>query len=368
MHARCPHIQGPQPTQATATTTHAALKTVLLLSLCLGTAEAKWGVWPDGRPPEHPLNCPQVPKFDPWRRMVGRYGTLPMETTSLCPREQAVRSKSFGQTTRVFFENTRSEPVTLYWVGFNGDEKLVKLLAPGETVSEKTNEGHIFHARSNSNELLMRHTVGVYEFKNPRALSCPPIPLQEIQKHGHSPLECAHIRKGFKNSVGCSVNVFFWNGEEEELAFQLGTGAVPLTEEWNTSFGTSIAYEATYLTHRFYVRLLDGRLVEERRVGKVPIVDCSDPRDMARRSALKIGLKEVEGLLSGQFSGQLSFKMAPIGGKIKISVHCDSAVQVCDNRPGALLYTPPDRGLDSSSLLGSKSSPMGRTTTLNMEV
>jgi len=43
-------------------------------------------------------------------------------------------------------------------------------------------------------------------------------------------------------------------------------------------------YEATYLTHRFFARLPDGRLVEERRVDRVYIEDCFARRRRRRNN------------------------------------------------------------------------------------
>eukprot|EP00657_Telonema_sp_P-1_P000267 TRINITY_DN10486_c0_g1_i2.p1 TRINITY_DN10486_c0_g1~~TRINITY_DN10486_c0_g1_i2.p1 ORF type:complete len:203 (-),score=29.20 TRINITY_DN10486_c0_g1_i2:182-790(-) len=183
---------------------------------------------------------------------------------------------------------------------------------------------------------------------SPNKVSCTDQILEPLQTHSESPLECYHIAKGFKNSVGCGINVFFWNGTHEELAFQLGTTPVPPDAEWDWDriSPSSIAYEATYLTHRFYVRLSDGTLVEERRVAKVPIVDCSVPVTEAQPlSEQRLTRRHLSTL-----SPQLTFKVAP-QSKISMQAGCLAAIQVCDSGKGVLRYSPPMQALGVSALL-----------------
>lgn len=318
------------------------LTAVIVLSQLV---ECKWGTWPDGRPPEHPVFCPdQEPlHFDPWYPMANKYDQIPLEKTELCPTDShKANTFAHGNPTRAFFQNSASEPINLYWVTEEGAEKHVAVLAVNETHNEKTVEGHVFHARSTkTKELLMRHTVGLYEFTNKQQLPCPTGEFKQLIPQGNSPLECTHISKGFKNNVGCPINIFFWNGTHEELAAQLGTAPIPADEEWDYVWNPSMHWEATYLTHRFYVRLSDGRLIEERRVGKVPIVDCPLGNGAYMRT---------------QQQEQLTFKLV-------VQLHeqptlrekfreCNSLLEIC-NQEGALKYTPPahDRMFTQETLL-----------------
>ncbi len=92
----------------------------------------------------------------------------------------------------------------------------------------------------------MRHTVGMYEFTNKDQLLCPSVEFKQLIPHGPDPLECSHISKGFKNNVGCPINIFFWNGTHEELAAQLGTAPIPADE-----VSLSIFYFCLFFIFRF---------------------------------------------------------------------------------------------------------------------
>jgi len=315
------------------------MRILLCLSLVVVGYAGGYGIWPDGRPPEHPVFCKQQEplRFDEWVPMKGRYDQIPLESTELCPSEQAknsVVSRSVGQPTRVFIQNSANEPVDLYWVGFDGAEEFIKRLAVNETVNEKTSDGHVFHARAiSTKELLMRHTVGVLEFTNKKNLACPEGEFKKLKTQGNSPLECSHISKVFKNSVGCPINIFFWNGTHEELVSQMGTAPIPAHQEWDYTWQPSYHFEATYLTHRFYIRLANGRLIEERRVGKVPIVNCP------LGNGVFIKVKQQQ---------QLSFKIAfhHDQGKLREKLSyftapaCNSALEICHHE-GAEKYAPP---------------------------
>eukprot|EP00658_Telonema_sp_P-2_P017874 TRINITY_DN16978_c0_g1_i3.p1 TRINITY_DN16978_c0_g1~~TRINITY_DN16978_c0_g1_i3.p1 ORF type:complete len:205 (+),score=27.27 TRINITY_DN16978_c0_g1_i3:386-1000(+) len=166
----------------------------------------------------------------------------------------------------------------------------------------KTFEGHVIHARAARNqELLLRHRVGVLEFRNPEGLACEDDIFTRLKNHGDSPLFCYHVKQGFRNAAGCAINVWFWNGTHETLAMQLGTKGVPAGEEWDRTWPPSVNYQGTYVTHRFVARLPSGRRVQEHQISKIPIPACpllassaKSGLNLTEQDAGHVGLQEAK--------------------------------------------------------------------------
>ena len=216
---------------------------------------------------------------------------IPLEKTELCPaltsiEHNTVRSKHQGQFTKAHFRNTSGRKVNLVFVSDDG--KLVQVAALGvdESVSLDTIEGHVFIALDDeTGQVLMRHTVGLFYFaSNLKGVdSCADERFEELMQHSGPPLECGFINKGFVNLSGCKINVFYFNGTSEELVVQLD----PLfgDDSQSSRFAFSSHYEAIYLTHSFFARLPDGKLIEEKRVDRIDIPSCA-----AAKASSKIDL------------------------------------------------------------------------------
>jgi hypothetical protein len=118
--------------------------------------------------------------------------------------------------------------------------------------------------------------VGLFEFTNPENVPCADQALQRLFLHDGNPPECGFINKGFVNHAGCALNLFYWNGTSEELVAQMDDASSHPIPRGREYFGwhSPVHYEGTYLTHRFYARLPDGTLIQERRVGRVHVPHC----------------------------------------------------------------------------------------------
>lgn len=281
------------------------------------------------------------------------YDAIPLEKTLLCPMEESVRSRDLGQETRVFFVNEASETVNLYWVDGEGVEQLEGPMLQNETHSVLTTEGHIFHARSaETNQLLVRHTVGLFEVKNPSNVPCATEPLTQVELHGDSELDCGFMSKGFVNKAGCEVNVYYYNGTGEELVGQMGTEQIPQGQEWDYTWKPSQFFEMTYLTHRFYVRMPDGRFVAEFRVTKAPIVDCPNParqRQEQLESHQQLTFKTVtvgEQIAPAEIAKDDTLLAkawrTTAGSTIREKEECDSVYEACP-ATNSMVYVPPIR-------------------------
>jgi len=233
----------------------------------------------EGRPKEHPLECSPKPTFFDW--IPGReinQNNFPLENTELCPlvdlpQRNAIRSQHRGQFTRAHFVNDSGRKVQLYYVSEDGKLIPVATLIAGESVSIDTMEGHVFIAIENkSGRMLLRHTVGLFYFGNSadsESVVCSDDQFRPLRFHEGPPLECGSIAKGFVNLSKCKINVFYFNGKNEELVAQLD----PIYGS-ASSFAMKYHYEDIYLTHQFFARLPNGKLLQEKKVDRISIPSC----------------------------------------------------------------------------------------------
>jgi hypothetical protein len=61
-----------------------------------------------------------------------------------CEQENVLRSANFDTKTIISFKNSRSRPVKLYWIDYDGDRLFIELLNPGETKSQRSFLTHMF--------------------------------------------------------------------------------------------------------------------------------------------------------------------------------------------------------------------------------
>ena len=231
-------------------------------------------VWPEGKPEEHQeQTCGMKPGEKATWEDAGYgftpmatedYDNIPSERTEWCPLDDSNfgHSAHSGQTTRWIVRNNATAAVEVNWVNdqgkeisAGGKEKLV--LAPGQTGYINTREGHLFTVREQKDDgagkLLMVHRVGMIAIKNEFGVPCADGPFARVKRNPEGcPLDCNYLNRGFRNEVGCPVNVFFWNGTHDDFVFQLGSRASgPDAWLWDTKYH----YEITYNTHRFRARL-----------------------------------------------------------------------------------------------------------------
>ena len=233
-------------------------------------------VWPDGKPEEHQeQTCGMKPGekaswsdagygFTPMA--TEDYQNIPTERTELCPLDEAGHlghSVHAGQATRWIVRNNATSSVEVNWldgdgkeIAAGGKEKIV--LSPGQTGYINTREGHLFAVREQkadgTGRLLALHRVGMIAVRNDAGVPCSADgPFHQIKRNPEGcPLDCNYLNRGFRNEVGCPVNVFFWNGTHDDFVFQLGSRRSG-EDAW--LWDTAYHYEISYNTHRFRARL-----------------------------------------------------------------------------------------------------------------
>ena len=282
--------------------------------------------WPEGRPREHaPLSvCTEEPK--PGVAVPrAAYANIPETRTVLCPPDRdrrlwkstrdrvefygqgdvmdvmlpwtgaRPRSRTLGQATAWVVANDASGPVEVFWVGFDGAERFQETIASNDTLVISSFQGHVFNVRSaKTHRILATHTIGMTALRNTRRVPCERTRFRrrESEQPQHTadklvPLNCNHISVGFRNTLKCPIDVFFWNGTGELLAFQLRaaprTGWRPKASRWGRSYDSSLewpphtSYESAYLTHRFRVRSqTSGELITETVIRRTRVGDCPD--------------------------------------------------------------------------------------------
>lgn len=215
----------------------------------------------------------------PDRDIAGK--SLPLEKSERCPSLNIhqyygeVRSKHLGQLTTAHFRNDSGNKIALFFISDVGETILVATLGNGESVSLDTMEGHVFIAADmGSGKLLLRHTVGMFYFGASLQGDCVDEEFSEMLHYSGPPLECGFISKGLVNLSKCKLNIFYFNGVNEELITQLE----PFYAESShpTHFASRQHYEAIYLTHQFFARLPNGKLVEEKKVDRIIIPSCNE--------------------------------------------------------------------------------------------
>jgi len=292
---------------------------------------SEWECWPEGRPIEHPSldDCVASP-YPHMDLPLEAYKDIPEDNTMHCPQEShqetlwrgdnvpvqywsgskdvmrpwrgyGMRSRNLGQITSWHVRNSATEKVNIYWVGFNGAEKLQRTLTPKDRLSVRTIQGHVFTARSTrTNELLMVHTVGARVVRNINNVQCnstqditgrhPETP--QIGESGSDrPLNCNFITTVFRNDVDCALAAYYDTGDKEILAFEIerrrnsqdddverkqGGGDNPAAAHYN--------FELTFITHTFRFRTLQGELVEEHYIDRDYVVDCPGSKSSSSSS------------------------------------------------------------------------------------
>jgi predicted acylesterase/phospholipase RssA len=84
--------------------------------------------------------------------------TITNATTSEAPENQNASATSFDRV-RLSFLNGASEPITLYWIDFTGNEIAYGRIEPGESLGVDTFVGHLWVAKTGNNKVLMRYLV-----------------------------------------------------------------------------------------------------------------------------------------------------------------------------------------------------------------
>ena len=80
-----------------------------------------------------------------------------------CPREgqtRVISSNEHGAKTEVIFHNAFSDVISIYWVGFDGNEQLWSTMVIGQSLRLNSYEGHVWHARAPGGFLVSSIKVG----------------------------------------------------------------------------------------------------------------------------------------------------------------------------------------------------------------
>jgi hypothetical protein len=210
-------------------------------------------------------------------------------------------------------ENTASTPIAIAWVTdgqewspWHPDVKPQDdpdcILKPGEWKAVPTFESFVYHARELTEEgpgnILLQHRAGLVPLGNPNAYACdaslpdvePIIPETAERKQEfartppHEVRRCNAIDLGFRNQVGCPLDVY-WAGNIEQVPdqgfncdeqFKFHIGTKPATQDFMWDWESSTKFEGTYIGHTFVARLTSNPevVIDSYTLQPTRVIDC----------------------------------------------------------------------------------------------
>jgi len=256
---------------------------------------------------------------------------VPGQKTVVCPTQVADLSHEDALTgfdTVWNMENSASTPVVVAFVKDgveysamnakitppNLDPKAI--LQPGQHRSFVTYESHVFHVRSlladgSMGPVLLQHRAGLINIKNRYGppLSCDPNepdPEPIVVETGarapefsRTPTQvgrpCNTIDLGFRNQVGCPVNIYYAGMEGANLdtgdaacseTFKFHMGVNPRPNDFMWDWDSQTKYEGTYVGHKFVFRLAKDPSVLLDQVEVQPTI-VSDCPNLKQKNAIK---------------------------------------------------------------------------------
>jgi len=194
----------------------------------------------------------------------------PEEEIVECPRaDNAKASMVLGPKTKVIFNNTNYEDVSLYWLNYEGQEHYVDVIKPQGRNSQDTTMGHMFRLRSLTGRILLDHVVGLRPIYNDAEIQDPPADPDTNETRPTYEKESSGFVKGYINRAGFHLNIKWLNPRTNH--YQLATQMK--SEEFN--------YEHTYSMHEFHAFTADDRFVTKFVVDDVAVPFCPDVTPVA---------------------------------------------------------------------------------------
>jgi hypothetical protein len=241
---------------------------------------------------------------------------VPNQQTVICPREvQNLENPSAikGFDTVWIVENTASTPIAIAWVTdgqewspWHPDVKPQDdpdcILKPGEWKAVPTFESFVYHARELTEEgpgnILLQHRAGLVPLGNKNGNPCDaslpdvePITPETAERKEefartptHGVRRCNTIDLGFRNQVGCPLNVY-WAGNIEEVPdqgfncgehFKFHIGTKPATQDFMHDWESSTKFEGTFIGHTFVARLASNPevVIDSYTLQPTRVIDC----------------------------------------------------------------------------------------------
>jgi hypothetical protein len=265
---------------------------------------------------------------------------VPNQQTVYCPLNvQSLDNPSAvrGFDTTWIVENTATTPVVVSWV-VNGQEYSPfhpdvtpaqddpeAILQPNEWKAVPAYESYVYHVRAldkdyQSGQVLLQHRVGLIPLGNPNSVACDasqpdvepisPQTAETVEPFRRTPThpvrQCNTMDVGFRNQVGCPLNVY-WAGTTsekdvpttgfvcgEQFRFHLGTK--PATQDFMHDWESATKFEGTFIGHTFVARLTSDPsvVVDSYTLRPTPVIDCPTrhPQMVATGGQLKVGVPQ----------------------------------------------------------------------------